>query len=271
MSKISDHTQVNFKKVVFQLLEGHVLCKEARHESENTKPFKPKRVLKGKQNEEEEKVTSASALLSSVERETKCGFCTLKHETASCKLAATKTPEERWDMLKKNSTIPVCYNCLQPGNVSRNSRTCKKPKCSVDGCGKRHLKPFHTDVIKKEKADENMETMSRFVSSKTGQKNLLPTACARLIYNRVCGSFLLGSKSEETFLRTSVCDNLGMKKSSPSATMKINMLGGETQQKKVHRVAFKIAPMNSMDEQCSVNMKAWTVNNVCVPPWRRWS
>ena len=146
-------------------------------------------------------------------------------------------------MLKKNSTIPVCYNCLQPGNVLHNSRTFKKPKCAVDGCTKHHHKLLHTDVIKKEKTDENMETMSGFVSLKTSQHNLLPTACACLIYDGMecVVRVLLDSGSEEMFLRTSICDSLGTKSSLP-ATIKINMLGRESQQKKVHRVAFKLHP-----------------------------
>ena len=88
-----------------------------------------------------------------------------------------------------------------------------------------------------------METMSGFVSLKTSQQNLLRTNCARLIYDGIecVVRVLLDSGSEEMFLWTSVCDSLGLK-SSPPATMKINMLGGESQQKKVHRVAFKLHP-----------------------------
>ena len=214
-------------------------CKEPKCESENTKPFKPKCILKEKQNEEEEKVTSASALLSSIKRETKCGFCTLKHETASCKLAATKTPEERWDTLKKNSTIPVCYNCLQPGNVSHNSRICKKPKCSVDRCGKRHHKLLHTDVIKKEKTNKIWKLCLDLFRPKPVKRIFsLQLALALFIMER--SVWFVFCLTEETFLWTNVCDSLGIKETSSSAAMKINMLAGESQQKKVHRVAFKI-------------------------------
>ena len=56
-----------------------------------------------------------------------------------------------------------------------------------------------------------METMSGFVSSKTGEQNLLPTACARLIYNGMECVVRVLLDGRKTFLRTSVCDSLGMK------------------------------------------------------------
>jgi hypothetical protein len=76
---------------------------------------------------------------------------------------------------------------------------------------------------------------------------------------------LLDSGSEETFLCSNVCETLGMKKGSRSTTMKINMLGGESQRKRVHRVAFQLAPMNRKGKKDLINMEAWTVNNVCAP------
>ena len=47
--------------------------------------------------------------------------------------------------------------------------------------------------------------------------------------------------------------------------MKINMLGGESQGKKVHRVAFQLAPLYVGGESESTYVEAWTVKKVCAP------
>ena len=226
------------------------------------------RLHKGKTGKIEERLVSASALLNRTESKPICGFCSKPHDTETSKIALEKSPEERWSMLKSNSIIQTCYNCLKPGSVSHNSRTCKRPKCSIDACGKRHHNLLHTcNQADANKKTEDVETIAGFVSLKTGQQNLLPTALARLIHEgkELVVRVLFDSGSEETFVRSSVIDSLGLKKRNVTTSMKINMLGGENQQKKVHRVSFQLAPLHTTGETESTHIEAWTVKNVCVP------
>lgn len=46
--------------------------------------------------------------------------------------------------------------------------------------------------------------------------------------------------------------------------MNIKVLGGQEQRKRMNRVKFKLAPLDSSDEQ-AVSIDAWTINNVCAP------
>ena len=70
------------------------------------------------------------------------------------------------------------------------------------------------------------------------QQNLLPTASARLIYgDKECSvRVLLDSGSQETFLRTTIANDLKIKPSGSPATMTIKVLGGQEQRKKMNRV-----------------------------------
>ena len=111
----------------FNFLEGHVISKEARNEAEGTRTSG--RFYKGKTSKIEERGFSASALLNRTESKPICGFCSKPHDTETCKVALEKSPDERWSMLKSNSIIQTCYDCLKLGSVSHNSRTCKRPKC----------------------------------------------------------------------------------------------------------------------------------------------
>ena len=66
-------------------------------------------------------------------------------------------------MLMKQKGAPTCFNCLQPGSISHNSKTCRAPKCSVDGCGKKHHQLLHNaDHTKKN--EEDTQSLSGFVS-----------------------------------------------------------------------------------------------------------
>lgn len=56
-----------------------------------------------------------------------------------------------------------------------------------------------------------------------------------------------------------------MANQGPLATMRIKVLGGEAKRKKVHRVHFKLLPMDSDDDDNAINLEAWTVDNVCAP------
>ena len=134
-----------------------------------------------KHPDDEEKM-SAQSLDGTTDRDhqrLKCGLCTKSYETSRCPSALIKTPEERWDMLMKRKGAPTSFNCLQPGSISHNSRTCKARQCSVDGCGRRHHQMLHISD-KSKTNEEDIQSLSGLVS--TNKQNLLPTASARLMY-----------------------------------------------------------------------------------------
>ena len=151
----------------------------------------------------------------------KCGFCAKSHETSRCPSALIKTPDERWDMLMKRMGAPTCFNC---GNISHNSRTCKAPRCSVGGCGRKHHQLLHVPE-KSKLTEEDIQSLSGLVS--TNKQNLLPTASARLIYgDKECPvRVLLDSGSQETFLRTTIANDLKIKPYGSPATMTIKVVG----------------------------------------------
>ena len=154
-------------------------------------------------NPDDEEKMSAQLLVGASDYEKMCGFCAKSHKTARCPSALIKTPDERWDMLMKREGAPTCFNCLQPGSISNNSRTCKVPQCSVGGCGRKHHMLLH--VTEKSKPnEEDIQSLTGLVP--TNKQNLLPTASARLIYgDKECPvRVLLDSGSQETFLRTTL-------------------------------------------------------------------
>ena len=107
-------------KTVFQFLEGHVLSKEAPDYVKDELPKHSRRNGRGKRlkNLDDEEKMSAQSLVGA-------------SETSRCSTALIKTPDERWDMLMKRKGAPTCFNCLQPGSISHNSRTCKAPRLQL--------------------------------------------------------------------------------------------------------------------------------------------
>jgi len=99
----------------------------------------------------------------------------------------------------------------------------------------------------------------------TNKQNLLPTASPRLIYgDKECPAWvLLDSGSQETFLRTTIANDLKIEPYGCPATMTIEVLGGQEQWKKMNRVKFKLAPFNSSDDDHVISINAWTINSVC--------
>ena len=95
---------------------------------------------------------------------------------------------------------------------------------------------------------------------------MLPTACARLIYeDKECPvRLLLDSGSQETFLRKTIAEDLKMKSRESPATMNIKVLGGQEQRKRMNRVRFTLAPLDSSVDK-AVSIDAWTTSSVCAP------
>ena len=105
---------------------GHVLSKEASDEVKDGLPKHSRRNGRGKgfKNPDDEDKMSAQSLVGASDYKTmKCGFCAKSHEASRCPTALFKTPDERWDMLMKRKGAPTCFNCLQPGSISTNSRS----------------------------------------------------------------------------------------------------------------------------------------------------
>ena len=88
----------------------------------------------------------------------------------------------------------------------------------------------------------------------TNKQNLLPTASARLIFgDKECSDrVLLDSGSQETFLRTTIANDLKIKPNESPTTMTIKVLGGQEHRKKMSRVKFKLAPFNSSGDDQAV-------------------
>ena len=86
----------------------------------------------------------------------------------------------------------------------------------------RHHQMLHISE-KSKPNEEDIQSLSGLVS--TNEQNLFPTASARLIYgDKECSvRVLLDSGSQETFLRTTVANDLKM------TTMTIKVLGGQEQ------------------------------------------
>ena len=157
---------INIKKFI-QFLEGHVLSKEVPDDVKDGLPKHSRRNGRAKRfkNPDDEEKMSAQSLVGASDhdyKKLKCGFCAKSHKTSRCPTALTKTPDERWDMLMKRKGAPTCFNCLQPGSISHSSRTCKAPRCSVNGCGRRHHQLLHISQ-KSKPNEEDIQSLSGFV------------------------------------------------------------------------------------------------------------
>ena len=202
LTKCEKDDEVNIKKF-FQFLEGHVLSKEANEDLKSTMKKPRRRNGRDRRADDEEKMSAQSLMGAFVSKKMKCGFCGKNHETSKCPTALTNTPEERCEMLMKRKGAPTCFNCLQPGSISHNSRTCKALRCSVDGCGKKHHHLLHSED-KMTLNDEGTQALSGFVS--TSKQNLLPTACARVIYEgKECSVRILLDSGLRDFLKNNYC------------------------------------------------------------------
>ena len=174
---------------------------------------------------------SAQPLVGATDRDhkrLKYGFCVKSHETSKCPSALIKTPDERRDILIKPKGAPTCFNCLKPGSILHNSRKCYAPRCSVDGCGRRHHQMLN--IAEKSKPnEEDIQSLSGLVSA--NKQNLLPTDSARLLYGgRECSVRVrLDSGSQETFLRTTIANDLQTKPNETPTTLTIKILGCQEQ------------------------------------------
>ena len=104
-----------------------MLSKEASDDVKDGLPKHNRRNRKDKRfkNSDDEEKMSAQSLVGATDRDHKRlkWVFAQSHETSRCPSALINTPDERWDMLMKRKGAPTCFNCLQPGSISHNSRT----------------------------------------------------------------------------------------------------------------------------------------------------
>ena len=95
-----------------------------------------------------EKMFTAAALLASGKNQginAACNLCKEQgHDTPKCPELKRHSVEQRvrWQSVRENR---LCFNCLKPANTFHYSSVCCQPKCSVEGCGRRHHTILHGD------------------------------------------------------------------------------------------------------------------------------
>lgn len=130
-----------------------------------------------------EKVFSAAALLASGTNRKSCAACHLckeqGHETLKPPELKQESLDERWQLVRENR---LCFNCLKPANTFHYSSVCRQPKCSVEGCGRRHHAMLHGDLDHTTEG-QRQTTLSGFVASYNSkmQQTLLQTGTAMLV------------------------------------------------------------------------------------------
>ena len=91
-------------------------------------------------------VFSAAALLASGTNRKSyaaCHWCKEQgHDTLKCPELKRESVDERWQLVREKR---LCFNCLKPANTFHYSSVCRQPKCSVEGCGRRHHTMLHGD------------------------------------------------------------------------------------------------------------------------------
>ena len=112
-----------------------------------------------------EKVFSAATLPASGTNPKSYAACHLckeqGHETLKCPELKLGSVDERWQLVRENR---LCFNCLKPVNTFHYSSVCRQPKCSVEGCGRRHHTMLHGDWDHTTEG-QRQTTLSVFVAS----------------------------------------------------------------------------------------------------------
>ena len=130
-----------------------------------------------------EKMFTAAALLASGTNQginATCNLCKEQgHDAPKCPELKRHSVEQRWQSVRENR---LCFNCLKPANTFHYSSVCRQPKCSVEGCGRRHHTMLHGDGNRSTEGQIHT-TISGFVASCNSrmQQTLLQTATAVLV------------------------------------------------------------------------------------------
>lgn len=160
-------------ELFFKFLNKQVISKEAgqRNASRLAENGETTRGKRGRDKDgtgvknTREKVFSAAALLASGTNHkgyAACHFCKEQgHETLKCPELKRQSVDERWQLVRENR---LCFNCLKPANTFHYSSVCRQPKCSVEGCGRRHHTMLHGDWDHTTEG-QRQTTLSGFVAS----------------------------------------------------------------------------------------------------------
>ena len=121
-----------------------------------------------------------------------CVLCGDKHRLWNCKLFKEMRIEERVKTVKEHK---LCENCLRDNHATAECR--KQSVCSVKGCGKKHTKFLHSDVVKKL---SNSSTNVKNVNTNTVYANHIFMPIVPIIDNDVYSTYaLLDNASTGTF------------------------------------------------------------------------
>lgn len=141
---------------------------------EKPKSYPPTKPLASKGKVEESKRSF------STNSSTKCWACSSSHLLIECSVFLRKTPNERYELVKKNG---LCANCFGKGHKTFD---CRRSLCKT--CSQKHHTLLHFDKTKKEEKQEkppNPDLSKENEVSKTssaasiGGTVLLPTAVVR--------------------------------------------------------------------------------------------
>ena len=161
-----------------------------------------------------EKAFSAAALLASGTNRKSYSACHLckeqGHETLKCPELKRESTDERWQLVRENR---LCCNCLKPANTFHYSSVCRQPRCSIEGCGRRHHTMLHGDWDRTTEG-QRQTTLSGFVASYNSkmQQTLLQAGTARLVADDVQRAHvrvLFDSGGQRSYITKNVAESLG--------------------------------------------------------------
>ena len=182
----------------------------------------------GIKNTREKTFTAAGLMASGMNQSSNavCNLCKQQgHETLKCPELKRGSIEERWQLVRENR---LCFNCLKPASTFHYSSVCRQPKCSIEGCGRRHHAMLHGDGDRSTEG-QRQTTLSGFVSSYSPkmQQALLQTGTATLVADgdqRVNVRVLFDSGSQRSYINKNVPESLAL--DGPSEVLSVSMLGG---------------------------------------------
>jgi hypothetical protein len=238
----------------------HIRSFAVEEKNENTSSSSASNIQKpkGKEAEKLEKQKSIFAVLKA--EKNLCVLCKNNHPIYGCEKFKSKTPKDRYKVVKINK---LCLVCLGSGH---NSSSCdrKKFKCSKCTGNHNYLLHFDSEPMLLSKAENSVENENEKVSysctsgsnssfNKADKVVLLPTAIVRFRCGDKTGKarILLDSCSQASLISDSFAQKNSLPIISSNVVSKIKGIGGSTLRSLVHwstsrccleTVAFKLIP-----------------------------
>ena len=180
-----------------------------------------------------------------------CHFCNKQgHESGNCYSAKKKSIEERWKIVRDKK---LCFNCLKPSHTDHNSRNCRQPSCTAEGCGKKHHRLLDTSS----QQSQSTSLSGCITDSQRSSQALLQTALATLQVGsqELPVRILLDTGSQRSYIRKEITESLDLR--GPTEVLTISTLGGKTTQyKKMQRVKCSIRKLDSNYEDACIEIEA---------------